>query len=100
MLSYGDKFNWNMCLQLGGAGWNPDNQVCAASYAELFLNSAVKNSTWIEATIAHLDAEVEAAASIRNWNWVDSLFMAMSVYARIGAITGKQAYFDKMHRES
>lgn len=29
---------------------------------------------------------------------VDSFFMALSVYARIGALTGNQTYFDKMHR--
>lgn len=97
MLGYGAKFNWNMCLRLGGAAWNPDNQVCAATYADLYLNSAVKNETWVQAAIAHLDAEIEAESSIRNWNWVDALFMAMSVYSRIGTATGKQAYFDKMH---
>jgi hypothetical protein len=99
LLAYGDKFSWDMCTRLTGARWNPDNQICAASYAELYLNSIVKNSTWIAATVAQLDAEIEATNSIRNWNWVDSLFMAMSVYSRIGAITGNQSYFDKMHSE-
>lgn len=33
MLAFGNKFNWNMCVQLGGAGWNPDNQLCSATYA-------------------------------------------------------------------
>lgn len=86
MLAYGDKFNWNMCVKLGGAAWNPDNQICAATYAELFINSPVKNSTWIEATVAHLDAEIAAAGSVKNWNWVDSLFMAMSGMQGLGSV--------------
>lgn len=97
MLSYGEKFKWGLCAKLGGGVRNPDNQVCAATYAELYLNSAVKNSTWVRAAIAELDAEIQDHASVRNWNWVDALFMAMSVYSRIGAITGQQAYFDKMY---
>lgn len=50
---------------------NPDNQVVAATYAELYLNSAQKNASWIQPTIANLDAEMQAhATTIRHWNWV------------------------------
>lgn len=99
MVAYGEQWRWDMCLQLGGGAANPDNQVCAATYLELHLtsNSDAKNSTWLAATAAHLDGEVADARSTQRWSWVDALFMAMAVWARLGAATGNQAYFDKMH---
>lgn len=98
MLAYGERHAWQLCVTIGhGEAWNPDNQLCAATYAQLYLTSEVKNGTWIAAAADHLDAEIANAASVRNWIWLDCLYMSMSVYARIGAITGNRAYYDKMH---
>lgn len=96
MLAFGEKFAWKMCLALGGGAWNPDNQLVAASYAELYLNSAAKNASWVAPTIGHLDASIQArAATTRQWTWVDALYMGTAVHARIGAITGQSKYFDQ-----
>lgn len=98
-LQYGENFQWQMCLKLGGAAWNPDNQVCAATYAELYLNNdnSSRSVDWIEPSIDHLNAEIASHdTTVKNWSWLDALFMAMSVYSRIGAATGDHKYFDKM----
>jgi rhamnogalacturonyl hydrolase YesR len=97
ILSFGDKHSWDLCVGLRGGAKHADNQICAATYAELYLNSPAKNKTWVAATITHLHAELASPASIKSWFWVDAFFMAMSVYARIGALTGNTAYFNKMH---
>lgn len=97
MLSFGNAHKWSLCAKLSGGAGHADNQVCAATYAELYLNSPTKKATWLQAAVKQLDTEISSPASIKSWFWVDALFMAMAVYARVGAATGEQKYFEKMY---
>lgn len=103
MLSYGDRHGWRMCESVGhGGAANPDNQLVAATYAELALQSAAAKQavdpTWLAATIKHLDAERADPGSIKAWAWVDTIFMAASVWARVAMAPGVRSgpYLDKM----
>lgn len=69
MVDFGESNHWNLCVQLGGGAWHADNQICAATYAQLQLSSATKNSTWTAAAVAHLDAEIaKDASTVGAWN--------------------------------
>eukprot|EP00041_Stephanoeca_diplocostata_P023072 m.560978 g.560978 ORF g.560978 m.560978 type:complete len:349 (+) comp22212_c2_seq36:575-1621(+) len=73
-----------------------DNQLCAATYIELYRLTGQSNQTMIAATMAEFDSEISDPKTTSYWSWVDALFMAMNPYARLGGVTGEQKYFDKM----
>ena len=71
-----------------------DHQLCAATYIELFKLDG--NASHLDDVKTVLNAEVAAAEATSNyWSWVDALFMAMSVYSRLGNVTGVGAYASK-----
>ena len=71
-----------------------DHQLCAATYIELFKLDG--NASHLDDVKAVLNAEVAAAEATSNyWSWIDALFMAMSVYSRLGNVTGAPAYASK-----
>ena len=75
---------------------NANNQLCGATYVELFKLTGKKNSTMLANTAAVIEAEIaEGAASDGLWSWVDAIHMAMQTFARMGNVTGDAKYFDK-----
>ena len=74
-----------------------NNQLCGATYAELYALDGSKNKTMIAGTLPEFDAEIkEDDTSL--WSWVDALFMAMNTWSRIGNDTGDQRYFDQQFK--
>ncbi|GBF93138.1 glycosyl hydrolase [Raphidocelis subcapitata] len=104
--SFGDQYGWQMCplnsypyLNPGESFLNPDNQLCAATYIEVYDSSPLRsrNDSWIEWTRRQYDSEIQAGHRT-YWSWVDALYMSMNVLARLGEVTGEQAYYDHMWR--
>jgi len=73
-----------------------NNQLCGATYIELYNLGGKTNANEIEATKQEFDAEIADPTMTGSWSWVDALFMAMNTYARLGKTTGDKKYFDKM----
>ena len=90
----------------GGLGRGPhrhdaDNQICTASYIELYRLDG--NKTHIASIAATLDEEIamtaaNATAVADYWDWADALFMGMNPYARLGNVTGEAKYHDQVDR--
>ena len=63
-----------------------NSQLCGATYIELSQLSGNQSQV---ADVEHvLSAEIhDASASVSDWSWVDTLFMSMNVYSRMGDST-------------
>ena len=99
LLRWADHFEWQLCggkdSLLPSGPELADNQLCGATYAELYAMDGMRNKTWIADTIKEFDMEISGNMT-SVWSWVDALFMAMNTWSRIGAVTGEQKYFDQM----
>eukprot|EP00041_Stephanoeca_diplocostata_P023076 m.560675 g.560675 ORF g.560675 m.560675 type:complete len:269 (+) comp22212_c2_seq5:75-881(+) len=106
-MNWGNHYEWKLCnfdTRVGGALSamdppgieNANNQLCGATYIELYKLDGASNKTMIAATMAEFDSEISDPKTTSYWSWVDALFMAMNPYARLGGVTGEQKYFDKM----
>jgi rhamnogalacturonyl hydrolase YesR len=71
-----------------------DHQLCAATYIELWkLDGNASHLTDVKAVLGE---EIAASQATSNyWSWVDALFMAMSVYSRLGNVTSDPSYAAK-----
>ena len=57
---------------------NANNQLCGATFAELYLLDGATNATMLTSTKAILGAEIADPTHTSNlWSWVDALHMAM-----------------------
>jgi len=83
-------------LSGGTATRNADNQIAGQVYIDLYNLDEVKQSSKIEAIKTSIDFMVNSTKS-DDWWWVDALYMAMPVFARLGVLTNDDAYFNKMH---
>lgn len=73
---------------------NPDNQCCGQVYLEMYdIEPQEERLTNVTACISNVlnDTRVD------DWSWVDTLHMAMPVYAKLGVLYENSAYFDKMY---
>ena len=71
-----------------------DHQLCAATYIELYKLD--HNASHLADVKAVLGEEIAHSAATSNyWSWVDALFMSMSVYSRLGNVTGDARYAAK-----
>jgi hypothetical protein len=57
---------------------NANNQLCGATYIELYKLDGARNATMLADTVREFDSEIADAASVSDWSWVDALFMAMN----------------------
>jgi len=74
---------------------NDANHLCAAqTYIDLFLLDPEPER--IRNTKLCLDSMLNSVSE-DDWSWIDALYMAMPVYARMGVIYQDDRYFDKMH---
>lgn len=103
LFHWAEHYEWKLCnekstthanLKLPTGAALADNQLCGATYAELYAMDGMRNKTWIADTLKELDLEI-ANNSTSLWSWVDTFFMAMNTWSRIGTITGEQKYFDQ-----
>jgi len=61
-----------------------------------YLDNILKNPAKGELDFAK---KVEGYSSQQRWSWCDALFMAPTVWAKMGNVTGKKKYFDFMYQE-
>lgn len=73
---------------------NADNQCAGQTYLDLYRMD--RKPERIRCIRASIDSMM-ATDKIDDWNWIDALQMAMPVFARLGVITGDDAYFKRMH---
>ncbi|MFT3753233.1 MAG: glycoside hydrolase family 88 protein [Paludibacter sp.] len=88
--------NNGWALNGGTSTRNADNQTCGQVYIDLYNLDAVKVPSKIAAIKTSIDNMVISTKS-DDWWWIDALYMAMPVFARLGAMTGDSVYFQRMH---
>lgn len=75
-----------------------DNQCCAQTYAELYLDAMPGEAKMLVPISTVLDDMVANPKAGRvEWWWCDSLFMAPAALARFAKATGKTQYLELMH---
>ena len=81
-------------LRNGNTTRNPDDQCCGQVYIEMYdIDPHEERLANITACINNVlnDTRVD------DWSWVDTIHMAMPIYAKLGAHYNNSAYFDKMY---
>lgn len=92
-VKWGEFHKWG--LRNGTQTRNPDDQCCGQTYLMLYeLDPKPERLRDIKANIDFI------VSGDRNddWSWIDTLQMAMPVYARLGKITNDPKYVEKMHQ--
>ncbi len=93
VMQWGEFHKWNM--RDGIETRNADNQCCAQTYIDLYLQNRYREER-IKEIRPCIDAMVKSD-KIDDWSWIDALQMAMPVFARLGYIYRDESYFDRMH---
>ncbi len=73
-----------------------DSYIAGQTYIDLYNLDEVKDPNKIAAIKARVDSKLKDTKS-DEWWWIDAMYMAMPVYARIGAMTGDNRYYEKMY---
>jgi rhamnogalacturonyl hydrolase YesR len=96
-MQWGQANDWQLHADANGPRY-ADNQTCAQSYAELFLeNPTAPNDVMIAAAETTFDAMVLSPKPGRvEWSWCDALFMAPAAMARVAEASGKSQYVTLM----
>lgn len=90
-MDWGKAHDWS--IRGGIETRNADNQCAGQTYIDLAL---LKKDTSLMSNIkASIDLML-TTDKIDDWSWIDAIQMAMPVFARLGDITGDQAYYNKM----
>jgi len=92
-VSWGESHKWG--LNGGIETRNADNQCCGQTYIDLYLVD--KKPERIKDIKASVDLML-ASDKIDDWTWIDALQMAMPVYARLGALTNDNRYYERMYQ--
>eukprot|EP01047_Picozoa_sp_COSAG01_P056545 COSAG01_NODE_6425_length_3674_cov_4.169790_5_plen_360_part_00 len=78
---------------------NANNQLCGATYIELYkagLDSPAPHSaSTLASTEAVFAAEMASPSSSNFWSWLDAAFMSMNTWSRLAAVTGDAKYYEK-----
>jgi rhamnogalacturonyl hydrolase YesR len=96
LIEWGEKHNWTLST---AEMWN--DHLAGQTYIELYKLDTTKNErildikTSIDAFIAVCDTQSRGFGA--DWNWIDAAFMAMPLFAQLGALTGDNTYYEKMH---
>jgi unsaturated rhamnogalacturonyl hydrolase len=91
--------------------YHADDYCVSQMYIELYRK--YKDKKMIEPTRTYLDqilkdpakgelvfkSTVEGYSSQQRWSWCDALFMAPTVWAKMGKVTKQEKYFDFMYQE-
>lgn len=93
-LNWATLYNWG--LNGGTTTRNADNQTCGQAYIDMYNLDAVKQNSKISAIKSSIDRMVSASSST-DWTWIDAIFMAMPVFAKLGTLTGDTTYFKRMY---
>ena len=81
-------------LRSGPHSRNADDQCCGQTYLDLYqLDPKPERLRDIKASADFACASEKAD----DWYWIDAIQMAMPVFAKLGAMTHDQKYFEKAH---
>jgi len=83
-------------LNGGTSTRNADNQTCGQAYIDMYNMDSVKQPNKISAIKSSIDNMVFSQTST-DWTWIDALFMAMPVFARVGVMNNDTTYFSRMY---
>lgn len=96
MTSWAERNQWDLGTNADKHG--ADGQVCGQTYIDLYLLDEKKDEQKIHAIKACIDDLIaNPEASLADWWWVDSYFMAMPIFSKLGALYQDDVYFERMH---
>jgi rhamnogalacturonyl hydrolase YesR len=88
--------NSGWALNGGSTTRNADNQTCGQAYIDMYNLDSIKQPNKISAIKNCIDNMVFSKTS-NDWTWIDALFMAMPVFARVGVLAKDTTYFSRMY---
>jgi rhamnogalacturonyl hydrolase YesR len=93
-MRWGTANSWTCCNypELVDANVGANDMLCGSTYADIYMGR--RNDTYILNTRTVLEAII-TRPSIADWWWVESYFMAMGTFARIGSIMRDDKFHDK-----
>lgn len=75
-----------------------DGQACGQTYIDLYKLDGSRDEKKIKAIKECVDGLIaHPQESIADWWWVDSYFMAMPLFSKLGALYKDNTYFERMH---
>ncbi len=89
---WAEKHRWQTAYE--DFSRNADNMCCGQTYLDLYLLEPKPER--IKAIQEAADRMI-ATDRIDDWWWIDALQMGMPVFAKLGTITGKSKYWDRMY---
>ena len=89
--AWGEAHHWG--LRNGVKTRDADDQCAGQTYIDLYQRDP--DPVRIRDIKASVDAML-ATTKIDDWHWIDALQMAMPVFAKLTALTGDQAYAERM----
>lgn len=107
-----EKLSWDYYIHDNARRrYHADDYCVGQTYVELYRK--YKDKDMIKPMRTYLDnilkdpamgeldftKKVEGYSSQQRWSWCDALFMAPTVWAKMGNVTGKKKYFDFMYQE-
>jgi len=96
MTSWAEINNWALGTNADKHG--ADGQVCGQTYIDLYQLDGNKDEYKIRAIKECIDGLIaNPQESIDDWWWVDSYFMAMPLFSKLGALYKDNTYFERMH---
>lgn len=90
---WGEFHKWG--LRDGVKTRNGDNQCCGQTYIDLYLLDTTRKER-IKDIKTCID-NMLATSKVDDWNWIDAIQMAMPVFAKLGAYTKDNRYYDRMY---
>jgi len=90
-VNWGEAHQWGLAYQKFSR--DADNICCGQTYLDLYkLDPKPERIKIIRETVD----QMLTTDKIDDWWWIDALQMGMPVFARLGAITGESAYWNRM----
>lgn len=91
-VQWGKSHDWGLAYKRFSR--DADNICCGQTYLDLYkIDTKPERMKTIQETA---DKMIETD-KVDDWWWIDALQMGMPVFARLGAITGENKYWDRMY---
>ncbi len=96
LIDWGEKKNWTLPTE---EMWN--DHLAGQTYIDLYTIDTTKKE-YISDIKSSIDAfifegDTQGRRFGTDWNWIDAAYMAMPLFAQLGALTGDDVYYEKMH---
>jgi unsaturated rhamnogalacturonyl hydrolase len=92
-VQWGEFHKWG--LRSGNRTRHADNQCCGQTYIDLYISDPKPER--IKDIKISVDSMVQSP-KIDDWTWIDAMFMAMPVFAKLGVVCKDSIYFNKMYK--